>query len=273
MSTKPPSSDRDAPEDFWDLGDDDLDLDLPKEEVPAPGPRADQTPEFVPDITPAPAAEPPSQPVAMPEPTEPEPTPLPPSPSREVPGTGEKKSRLGSSSFLEKICLLILIAGLLGVGTWGVASYLSDAPQGELITFDEDFPVEGNNISVAEVETWWRKPIRSGEDADRGVIQEIGLIPVARIKLQGSGSETLQINFRDGDQESIGDTITLKVSSGKFEATGSDEITVICTKGFPSPSELNPYTNGDVDPWSVAIEESSGDSEPFAKVRIEPIYK
>jgi len=275
MSTKPPSSDREAPEDFWDLGDDDLDLTPPKDEVPTPA-----APEAVSEApsSSVPAAE--TEPVAMPEP-EVQATPEPPAPEpvpAETPEPRAKRPRklLGTFSLLEKISLLVLLTGLAALAVRGISTYLTDAPQGTLITFDEDFPVQGKNLTVSEVETWWREPIRSGENADRGVAPEVGLIPVARIKLQDSGSATLQIDFHNGEQESVGDTVTLQVANGKFAETGSDEITIICTKGFDTPSRLNPYVNGDTGPWSVVVEESSGsssDSEPLVKVRIDPTLK
>jgi len=278
MSTKPPSSEKDAPEDFWDLGDDDLDVNLPAgEEGQTPAPLEEPTEsqgssdESLGDAdqeAPAEMAEMAASPAVEPVPTEKteEPTKSPGSP-----GTW-----LADLSITEKVSLLILIACLAGAALWGLSSYSKEAPQGELITFDEDFPIKGDKITAAAVETWWRKPVRSGDNADRGVIIEANLIPCARIKLQDSGSATLQITFRNGKRDLIGDPITLEVAGGKFIRTGSDEITINSTSGFSSPSDLNAYTNGDIDPWSLVIEESgdsSDDDQPFLKVRIEPTYK
>ena len=217
MSTKPPSSEKDAPEDFWDLGDDDLGTDRP-------APEEENVPQ-------APVE--PTKSVSAPE--------MQPTPA-----------------------------------VWGFSTFHKEAPQGELVTFNEDFPVKGKNISAAEVETWWRDPIRTGDNPDRGVILDANLIPCARIKLQDSGSATLQVTFRDGKRNLVGDPITLAVEGGKFVTTGSDEITINSTSGFSSTSDLNAYTVGDIDPWSVVVEENNDNSdgeEPFLKVRIDSTYK
>ena len=268
MSTKPPSSEKDAPEDFWDLGDDDLDLDLPAQEEE----KTPISPEKPTELEKAPAEE--DQEITT-EKAKPE------APTEEITeetevSTEPRRNWLAGLSIVEKASLLILIACLAGAAIWGISSYHKEAPQGELITFDEDFPVKGTKITAAEVETWWREPIRSGENADRGVVIDANLIPCARIKLQDSGSATLQITFRNGKRDLVGDPITLEVEGGKFSRTGSDEITINSTSGFASTSDLNAYTNGDIDPWSVVIEESGDSSdgdEAFLRVRIVPTYK
>ena len=128
--------------------------------------------------------------------------------------------------------------------------------------FDEEFPVEGQNIDVAEIETYWRKPIRTGENLDRGVQLNARLIPCARIKLSGSGSASLALSFRDGEKELIGDPFSLEVSNGNFVRSGSNEIIVNCTAGFTEISDINPYTNGDLKPWSLLIVEGETGTNP-----------
>jgi hypothetical protein len=275
MSTKPPSSEKDAPEDFWDLGDDDLDVNLPAlEEAQRPGPI--EEPSELEEVAEAHAAELEQHSGVQEEE-------LPTAGDDLQESGGEPGSSAGSIgqwlktlSIIEKASLLILIACLAGAAIWGVSSYYKEAPQGQLITFDENFPVKGAKITAAEVETWWRRPIRSGANVDRGVVIEANLIPCARIKLQDSGSTTLQVTFRNGKRDLIGDPITLTVEAGKFTSTNSDEITINSTSGFSSASDLNAYTNGDIDPWSIMIEESDDSSngdEPFLRVRIDPTYK
>lgn len=275
MSTKPPSSEKDAPEDFWDLGDDDLEVNLPDqnerqrpdpiEELPESEKVSEENAAELDSNAGAQEAEIPNSEETLQENSE----------GRRS-QTGSIGQRLKALSIIEKASLLALITCLVGAAIWGISSYLKEAPQGELITFDEDFPVKGSKITAAEVETWWRQPIRSGGNVDRGVVIEANLIPCARIKLQDSGSTTLQVTFRNGKRDLIGDPITLAVEGGKFTRTNSDEITINSTNGFSSTSDLNAYTNGDIDPWSIVLEESddsSNSDDPFLRVRIDPTYK
>lgn len=246
-------------EDFWDLDDDDLDLDPSSpEEEPPPLP----TPEPVEQAAPEPAA-------ASPEPA---PTPATPAEKR-VKKKG--KSKASKLSIIEKISLLVVITFLGGVAAWGISLYYEHAPEGELITFDTDFPIQGDSVTVSEIETWWRSPVRKGDDADRGVRLSINLIPCARIKIEDTKDALLWVTFRNGDKDMIGDPINLAISNGKFIESGSEEIEIHSTSGFGNASRINAYTNGDIAPWSVVVieanadEEFSSKSDPFLKVRIE----
>lgn len=242
-------------EDFWDLDDDDLDL-------APPSPAEEPTPEPIEQVAPEPAA-------ASPEPA---PTPAPPAEKRK---RKKEKGKVSKLSIIEKISLLAVITFLGGVAAWGVSLYYKHAPEGELITFNTDFPVKGDSVTVSEVETWWRLPVREGDDADRGVRLSINLIPCARIKIEDTQDALLWVTFRNGDKDLIGDPINLAISNGKFIESGSEEIEIHSTSGFENASKINAYTNGDITPWSVVVieanadEEFSSKSDPFLKVRIE----
>ena len=56
-------------------------------------------------------------------------------------------------STVEKVSLLSVLIILFGAASWGVSSYYENAPEPELILFDEDFPIEGIYAAVAEIET------------------------------------------------------------------------------------------------------------------------
>ena len=184
-------------------------------------------------------------------------------------------------STVEKVSLLSVLIILFGAASWGVSSYYENAPEPELILFDEDFPIEGIYAAVAEIETYWRKPVRTGEDADHGVQLKARLIPCARIKLTGSGTAALAVSFRNSKQELIGDPISLDVKNGMFKKTGSTEITLTSTAGFENPSEINAYINEDIDPWSVLFVEGPPGTNPsykeedneLAKVRISNVNR
>ena len=246
-------------EDFWDLDDDDLDLAPPS---PAEEPPPLTTPEPVEQAAPEPAA------------ASPEPAPTPAAPAEKQAKKKEKR-KVSKLSIIEKISLLVVITFLGGIGAWGVSLYYKHAPEGELITFDTDFPIQGDSVTVSEVETWWRSPVREGDDADRGVRLSINLIPCARIKIKDTKDALLWVTFRNGEKDLIGDPINLAISNGKFIESGSEEIEIHSTSGFENASRINAYTNGDIAPWSVVIieanadEEFSSKSDPFLKVRIE----
>ena len=255
-------------EDFWDLDDDDLDLDPPSPtEESSPAPVAEEVPEERAQVAPEPVTE--QVPAVAEEPAPPA------EKSEEIKVKGKQRRPRTKTSIIEKISLLVVFLFLGGVAALGISNYYRDAPQGDLITFNTDFPVQGNSITVSEVKTWWRTPIREGENADRGVRVPINLIPCARIKIKDTQNALLWVTFRNGDKDLVGDPINLVVSNGAFLDSGSDEIEIHATSGFTNPSEINAYTNGDIDPWSVVIVEGDNDSEisaeadPFVKVLIE----
>ncbi|MDA7881251.1 hypothetical protein N9A94_03010 [Akkermansiaceae bacterium] len=245
-------------EDFWDLDDDDLDLDLPappEEAAPAP------------EEAPAPIEEPITAEVPAPAPPAEEPA--------RIRVKGKSPRKIAGLSLIEKISILAVFLFLGGVAAWGISIFYKNAPQGELITFDTDFPIQGDTATVTEVETWWRSPIREGERADHGVRLQINLIPCARIKIKDTQNALLWVTFQNGEKDLVGDPINLVISNGTFLSSGSDEVEIHATSGFQSASEINAYTNNDIDPWSVVImegnnnEEFSTESDPLAKVRIE----
>ena len=271
MSINPPSSDKNTSEDFWDLGDDDLELEVTSEtNQSAPITEEPIQEESSHSVSASPSQE--ISPSAIDDDPEQEDVDLSSDTHSEAPPLKVGKKILANVSLLEKASLLTLVVALVGLGIRGILTFLDEAPQGALIAFDKSFPIKGEKLTIAEVETWWREPIRQGDQTDRGVAPETGLIPVARIQLDDSASETLQISFQDSSRESIGDTITLEVANGVFEASGSNEITVTCTKGFEAVSELNPYVHGDTNPWSVALTTDSG-KVVLANIRIEPTFK
>lgn len=253
MSKKPSTSKKDAQEDFWDPGDDHLENEE-SNAVPEENEVAEASKEDPPQDEEKEEVEPPA------------PTPKP-KPVR----IKESKKEIAPISMLEKISLVMVIACIVGALAWGISFFYRDAPEGDLVKFIDDYPIKGEHVTIETVETWWRKPVRSGDNVDIGVVIEANLIPCARIKLSEGSSATLQVSFRDGDQNLIGDTINLSIESGKFSSNGSDEIVVNSTSGFKNPSQLNAYANEDINPWSVAIIENNAggsSSEPLVKARL-----
>jgi len=271
--TDKPSDPKNKPQnDFWDLGDDDLDPGEAVESSPpkqqSPGPEPART-------APAAPAPPPEDILGdlgdnLPPPT---------APSQKTASAASSQSRRvriketkmedQPTTMVEKTFIGGLLASFLGLAIWGVAAYLDTAPNGELTEYKEDFPIRGESVTVENVETWWREPVRDGEDADIGVVVEAGLIPCASIKISDSSSTNLQVSFRDGENKLIGDIINLSVRDGQFEKNNSNEISVNATAGFNNPTTINPYINQDIKPWTLAIVEGGSSDEPIVKTRIE----
>ena len=162
----------------------------------------------------------------------------------------------------------MLLAILFSLAIWGIRTYLNSAPNGELAEYKEDFPIQGESVTVESVETWWREPVRDGDDPENNIVSEARLIPCASIKISDSGSTNLQVSFRDGENRLIGDIQNLSVKKGKFEKNSSDKISVYATDGFDNPTKINPYVNQDIEPWTLAIVEEGSGNEPIVKARI-----
>ncbi|MGC6426575.1 MAG: hypothetical protein ACON5H_06215 [Akkermansiaceae bacterium] len=201
------------------------------------------------------------------------------SPKQTLDAVKEKNSSTVTEiSIVEKASLVAVVALLIGAAVWGISTFYDQAPEGTLVEYDEDFPLKGAHINVDTIETYWREPIRKGEDLDLGVQLSARLIPCARIKLSGNGNAALALSFRDSDKELIGDPFSLEVINGRFTQNNSHEITVNCTAGFTDISDINPYANGDFKPWSILIVEGESGTTPahldnekkLAAVRIEP---
>lgn len=280
-----PDSKTEPEEDFWDLGDDDLSLDdtgkTAKEIPEAAEPQEDEEPEKeeLPDEE-VPSAEQ-EDPTEMPAPDVP--TPLVAEGAEVEDATADAPDLVEKTplSSLEKGSLVAVFALLIGAAAWGLATFYDHAPEGTLIVFDDDFPVEGRLVAVDEIETYWREPIRIGVNADRGVKLNAVLIPCARVKLKGSGSAAIALSFQDSQKELIGDPISLEVKDGKFVKNGSEEIIINSTAGFTEIAEINSYSYGDIKPWSLLIVEGEPGTSPSYKdedkklvvVRIETVVE
>ncbi len=272
-----------APKDFWDLGDDDLDTNKPETTETRPALKKEKAKKTsspktevvsknnesdFPDGPEDEIGDEIEKKVPADEPTKPQTEPK--LPKKTEGRTREAPKDTTPVSIFEKISLLIVVACLIGAMAWGISTFLSQAPQGEIIAFKDEYPAKGQNLTIESVETWWRKPLRKGENADIGVIIQAKLIPCASITLSEGQSTTLRVSFRDGEKELIGDTINLLVQDGKFARSGSNQIEIFSTAGFTNPSAINSYANEDIPPWSMTITEGDigDDNEPLVKARI-----
>lgn len=270
--SSPPSDD--LADDSWDLDDEDLQLGESVTPNPVVIPGGKEEPEPIAPIEEEPGPEDPefASPVSSQAPSETE---------RSEPVPEEKEQRRQSitsdeasspdrpsTSLFEKISISIVLACILGLLGWGLKTYLAEAPEGELIEFTEDYPAEGKAVSIAGVETWWRVPVREGDNPDVGVRVETQLIPCASITLASGNSTTLQVSFQNGRGDPVGDTVNLEVKNGAFVKNGSKEIEIHATAGFTNAPDLHPYIHGDIDPWSLIIVEQDSPDQSIVKARV-----
>lgn len=256
-------------EDLWDL-DDDLDQ---------PEAAATSAVEEAPEAEPEPAQEelelePAEEPVeeetetleeeeenALPEPTpEPEPVADPtPAPAEEVVEATEPTPEASEVSRpiiekpqgKERIGLIVLAVVFLGLGIWWIAGLMSDVPTTRLGEDEPDFPIAGRFIEAKSATSFWRTPIREGDQADIARA-DILAIPVLEVSITGSGDGVLRAIFRDDQGEFVGDSITRTFTSGHFDQSNSPTVEFPATSGFTEDAEFNAYRVGG-DRWSVEI--------------------
>jgi hypothetical protein len=171
-------------------------------------------------------------------------------------------------SILEKASLGILTAGLLAFAIWATASVAATIPENPDAE-NTRFPVEGENAVLASVETFWRKPVRSGDNIDEGVSRDIELIPAAKIQLgEKSKAEALRFLFRDEEGRYAGDATTVRIANGKFQDSGANTarangrtVIIRATTGFLHEGEIISYLSDDNFQWHLMILESDDGSE------------
>lgn len=162
-------------------------------------------------------------------------------------------SLLTRLSIVEKASLGLFVLLLIGFFIWLAASY---TPPTDWITQKAppvSFPVNGKTLTIEEVKTAWREPVRSGKARDSGIRLDTRLIPIADVTV-GGGSGQLRFIFQNADGEIIGDTITKKISSGQFgDQVNTAEIHG--TDGFEDNTLFNNYAQKEIRPWTLSIYE------------------
>jgi hypothetical protein len=187
------------------------------------------------------------------------------------------RRRLAALSVLEKASLGILTVALLAFTIWATSSVAATIPENP-DTKSADFPVAGESAVLASVETFWRKPVRSGEDIDEGVSRDIELIPGAKITLaKNSKAKGLRVLFRDEEGRYAGDATTLRIADGKFVDRGGNTsriegrtASVRATTGFLHEGEIISYLSDDNFQWHLVLLES-GDGSEFKEFLAIPI--
>ena len=118
-----------------------------------------------------------------------------------------------------------------------------------------NFPVEGTNVVVRKVETFWRKVDR---EKDLGVQLSTQFIPAADITLKSSKSGSLRFFFESPEGDRVGDPVTLTFSNGKFDGSGDAAASIHATGGLEDLGDYNEYLTEKVHFWYLIITEGAG---------------
>lgn len=137
------------------------------------------------------------------------------------------------------------------------------------------YPLKGELARVASATTFWREPVRSGENRDVAR-REVVLIPVLELSLdpEHSGGGSLRVIFRNSEGQPLGDPITRSFGAGRFEASGSATISFAATDGFIEDGDFQAYRTGKGKLWTAdVLEGPPGDSpaNTFKKLSSIPI--
>jgi len=259
-------------EDLWVLDDED------DHAAPAPAPEPEKEAESVEStpapVEPAPAETPASKAIeeevaeteVEPTPEQESPTASPaseesttaasspePEPARQEPVATPKPSQpvMTKPDRKEWIGLGVLGAVFLAVAIWWITGLFSSVTTTRMGEDEPEFPIEGQFIEAKSAVSFWRKPIRDGENADVAR-SEVVYLPVAVVTLKGTGDGVLRAIFRDDEGSFVGDTITRSFTAGHFDDSGSPTVEFPATSGFQEHSDFNAYRVGG-NRWTVEV--------------------
>ncbi len=151
-------------------------------------------------------------------------------------------------STLEGVGLSLMVLILLASSVIFVVAGINRLPKIEEPAVAADFPMNGKSITIQSVDTFWRKPISTGENADtfrRGSV----LLPVMEISCS-KGSAALRIIFRDSEGTAMGDTKVINLRK-------EQKVQVVGTAGFEEIGLFTSYRAGNEKPWTIEVYEAS----------------
>lgn len=159
---------------------------------------------------------------------------------------------------IERIGLGVLLVLLLGLAGVFYFNTILRIPSGSSLVEVDDFPIQGNQVAVASVETYWREPVTAGPDADT-VRRDILLIPIADFATQG-GPTTIRVFFRDSDGTLVGDAVTRTVQ-------GEQKFKIAATSGFDDMAKHAAYRTGQSKPWTLEVLEGPSGNAPTSEFK------
>ena len=194
-----------------------------------------------------------------------------PTPKNKPASAGNQNSVLPRYSRREVIWLAALGLALLLIVILSLQLFFRDV--NTTIPDDVDFPVEGKNVVVKKIDTFWRKVDR---ERDVGVQLKAKFIPAAEVTLKSSGSGSLRFFFENPEGERIGDPVTLAFSDGKFEDSEGATTGLHSTGGLEDLGAYNEYLTEKVHFWHLIVMEGTGlqadgsSYEEIIRMRISP---
>lgn len=204
-----------------------------------------------------------------------------PSPAGEPLGTRLKQG-LRSLSLVEKVAIGLVTVVLTVAAIWSITEVSARIPN-TVEASKLKFPLKGDYTALANLETYWRSPIREGADADEGVSETVKLIPEIVVTLDPkSQAKALRFLFQDENGRYSGDASTVKISGANFLPSDSQtadtkgaSATVRATTGFQHEGEIISYLADDQFQWELIIFESKDGRtyQEFISVPISAIRK
>ena len=153
----------------------------------------------------------------------------------------------------ELVSLSVLLLAILIGGGWAVKTFFAEIPTRESKVMVPDFPVHGERLSVKTADTFWRKPVRTGDNPDTARMAA-QLIPVLDMELaEKDGQGALRFFFRDAEGQLVGDSVTRAFSGGNFTATKDKRNEIAATDGFDDEGKHAAYQTSQTEPWIVEV--------------------
>lgn len=179
---------------------------------------------------------------------------------------------------LEKYAAFFCYLALVGILTYLIIYASQQHNFDSSKPYATNTPVEGNYASIESIVTSWSDSI---ENKTRlGVI----LVPSATITLDSnSKSGVIRSVFYSyeegllGELKPKGDSLTHEFVDGKFNETGTNQITLHCTDGFEKLAHYAFYRDQDEKRWTIEVKEAPSietnieSFKPLAHAPIEPI--
>ncbi|MGJ8724226.1 MAG: hypothetical protein ACSHYB_06695 [Roseibacillus sp.] len=173
------------------------------------------------------------------------------------------QNSLGSLSLIEQASLGALTVILVVAAFWSTSVVSARIPN-TIIASKLKYPLKGEAVVLASYESYWRSPIREGENIDEGVSESIEIIPEVKVSLDSnSKAKALRFLFRDEEGRYVGDSSTVKISGSTFlpsenvtSSTKGKSAIIRSTTGFEHEGELISYLADETFQWEIVILES-----------------
>ncbi|MFM2171031.1 MAG: hypothetical protein RI957_1260 [Verrucomicrobiota bacterium] len=172
-------------------------------------------------------------------------------------------------SRLEWLACLLFFSFLTYGVLWSVQAFRSEVQAQPNPYQQPDLPSNGTWATVRAVNTFWRKPILEGANADT-VRQDVTMIPVARISLGSCASShgSIRVIFYNDKGSIAGDTVTHRFENHCFSKSGALEQTFSATTGFTSFGDQEAYRARLVKPWTIRVYEGPDENAPSSAYRL-----